>query len=772
MERWLAVRLGLGCVFVLLSAACEQAPGGGPAPSAGQAPAAATLPAAGGAPQQPAGHQRMLALLAEVGKQAEQDNPFLGRALIDRARADLAAISQNEVAKRWFLNMYLGKHELRLGNNEAGVAHYLEANRLIEETADAPLDKWVQTLFETAVAYLRLGETQNCVARHTSDSCIFPIEGQGVHVDQRGSSAAIEYLGRTLAATPSTDLNHVRARWLLNIAYMTVGRYPSGVPAEYLIPPEKFDSDEEFPRFLDIAPKLKLNSFDLAGGAIAEDFNGDGWLDLLTSSMHTAQPLHFFVNLGNGRFAERTAEAGLAGLFGGLNLIQADYDGDGDVDVLVLRGGWMGRYGRHPNSLLRNNGNGTFTDVTFEAGLGEVHYPTQTGAWADYDGDGDLDLYVGNENGKTIRFDDSPQPEWQAPAQLFRNNGDGTFTDVAAQAGVENLRYAKGVVWGDYDGDRDPDIYVSNGGNPNRLYRNNGDGTFTDVAEERGVALPISSFATWFWDPNNDGALDLFVAAYGGPRFPVEVVSVAGRYLGLSFPHDLPRLYIGDGQGGFQDRAVDWGIAEATLPMGANFGDLDNDGFQDFYLGTGYPYYEGLVPNMMYRNRGGTGFADVTTAGGFGHLQKGHGVVFADLDHDGDQDVFGQMGGAYPGDAFGNVLFENPGFGKHWIKVKLVGVRSNRSGVGARIRAEVVEEGKPRSIYCWVGSGGSFGASPLRKEIGLGRAQRIELLEVYWPTSDETQRFVGVAADQLLEITEGRPDYRVLPHARATFGGP
>ena len=127
--------------------------------------------------------------------------------------------------------------------------------------------------------------------------------------------------------------------------------------------------------------------------------------------------------------------------------------------------------------------------------------------------------------------------------------------------------------------------------------------------------------------------------------------------------------------------------------MGANFGDLDNDGWLDFYLGTGYPDYEGLIPNVMYRNRGGTGFADVTTAGGFGHLQKGHGVSFADLDNDGDQDVFEQMGGAYPGDGFADVLFENPGFGNHWIAVKLVGARSNRSAIGARIRVEIVERG-------------------------------------------------------------------------------
>jgi hypothetical protein len=189
-----------------------------------------------------------------------------------------------------------------------------------------------------------------------------------------------------------------------------------------------------------------------------------------------------------------------------------------------------------------------------------------------------------------------------------------------------------------------------------------------------------------------------------------------------------------------------------------------------FSTSISYPYYEGLMPNVMYLNRDGTAFADVTTSGGFGHLQKGHGIAFADLDNDGDQDVYAQMGGMYPGDAFGNALFENPGFGNHWIKVKLVGVRSNRSAIGARIRIDVVEAGERRSIYRHVNSGGSFGANPLRQEIGLGRADEIERVEVYWPTSDETQTFHDVQADRLIEITEGGQTYRELPLPAMSFG--
>ena len=208
------------------------------------------------------------------------------------------------------------------------------------------------------------------------------------------------------------------------------------------------------------------------------------------------------------------------------------------------------------------------------------------------------------------------------------------------------------------------------------------------------------------------------------------------------------------------------------MTMGANFGDLDNDGWLDFYLGTGYPEYEALMPNVMYRNRRGRGFADVSTAGGFAHLQKGHGVVFADFDHDGDQDIFEEMGGAFPGDKAHNVFYENPGFGNHWLTIRLVGVRSNRSANGARIRAEIVEDGSRRSVYKHVNSGGSFGANPLRQMIGLGKATVVETLEVFWPTTGLTQTFTDVAVDRAIQISEESTSYSTLSLRRLTLGRP
>jgi hypothetical protein len=714
-------------------------------------------------PEEPVetGHERMVRQLGNVARKAELLNPNLISEDIPGYLEELAELPENEkLRRRWELNRMLGMEAIRSGR-EAEALEYMNAAYELMDRMHKPLRQRERaaTAFELGVAYMRWGETLNCCKRHTSDSCIFPIQGEGVHVELEGSQQAIYYYTETMRLSRPSSRLYVRARWVLNICYMTLGRWPDDVPDEYLIPPETFESTADFPRFLDIAPELELNSFDHAGGAVVDDFDGDGYLDVLSSSSDTSDQLRFWHNNADGSFTEQTDEANLTGLLGGLNMVDADYDNDGDLDVLVLRGGWWRQRVRHPNSLLRNNGDGTFTDVTFEAGLGEVHYPTQTGDWADYDNDGDVDLYVGNEFGES-----SP-----LPCQLFRNEGDGTFVDVAEEAGVLNGGFCKSVHWGDYNNDRYPDLFASNMGGPNKLYENLGNGAFREVGHRAGVVDPVSSFVSWWWDVDNDGNLDLFSTAYGGKTIEPDVADVALSYLGLPHMAELPHLYKGDGKGHFTNVAEEWGLGRVTLVMGSNFGDVDGDGWTDMYLGTGYPFYEALMPNVMYRNDAGKGFVDVTTAGGFGHLQKGHSVSFADVDEDGDQDVYQQMGGTFPGDAFGNALFENPGFGNHWLKVRCVGTTTNRAAIGVRIRADIVEDGTPRSIYRWVGSGGSFGCNPLRQELGLGRAERVERLEIYWPTSDTTQVFEDVAADQAIEVTEGEEAFEVTTLAPFTF---
>ena len=726
-----------------------------------------------------ASHRKMLQVLKELKERVPDRDPVLGDFRARHLRAELEAVEAGRKkagffpqVTRWRLHFDLGREELQLGNEQRSLEHSDAAFRLLPQVenllrADLP----IRLRFQLGVSHLRVGETRNCCLRANPDSCILPIREGGIHTEPEGSRQAIRYFTQVLEHSASDSIAYLESRWLLNIAHMTLGSYPEGVPRAYLIPPKVFQSDESFPRFPNIAGDLGLDTFNLAGGACADDFNNDGTLDLVVSTWDPAEQMRFFVNNGDGSFLDRTREAGLSGLFGGINLLQADYDNDGYVDLLVLRGGWLGDSDRHPNSLLRNNGDGTFTDVTFLAGLGEVHYPTQTASWADYDNDGDLDLYIGNESTRKGIF--LPQPLGEVeddrlpfPCQLFRNNGDGSFSDVARQAGVTNDRWTKAAIWGDYDGDRYADLYVSNFWEHNRLYRNNRDGTFTDVAGRLDVTGPMASFPAWFWDFDNDGNQDLYVSAY-----MTEVADLAAASLDLPFETELPLLYRGDGEGGFEEVSRQLDLDRPSAPMGSNFGDLDNDGYLDFYLGTGTPDYHDLMPNLMYRSLGGKRFADVSIAGGFAHLQKGHGVIFADFDHDGDQDIFEQMGGSYAGDKYADALYENPGFGNHWIAIQLVGVRSNRSAIGARLRLEVEEQGRARTIFKTVNSGGTFGANPLRQTVGLGRAPKIRRLEVLWPTTGETQVFRDVPADGFIRIVEGEGRYRRLSLPTFVLGG-
>lgn len=694
----------------------------------------------------------MLASLAEIRKDASSTHRYVGDERVHKMRATLKSLpASTPDLQKARLHYLLGDAELKLGDEEEAIASLERARALFTGAKDqvrpeVAAGMLIEIDFSLGVAYLRLGETQNCCLRNTPDSCILPIRGSGIHTNTVGSSKAAAHFERVVRATQPAMEFHQRALWLLHLAHMTLGTFPESVPEDIRLSPNSFQSEQQFPRFLNNSKQRGTDTYGLSGGVIADDFDNDGDLDLLVSRWDPAGQIRYLGNKGDGSFDDQTEAAGLTGIFGGLNLVQADYDNDGRLDALVLRGAWLDEDGHHPNSLLRNITTGAqvrFSDVTFEAGLGEVHYPTQTGAWADFDNDGDLDLYIGNES--------NPKRKSPVPSQLFRNGGDGTFVDIASAAGVTNGRWSKAVVWGDYDADGFADLYVSNFEGENRLYRSNGNGTFTDLAPALGVAGPKQSFPAWFWDYNNDGHLDLYVSAYGA-----EISDLALRAAGHPLRKETAKLYRNDGKGGFQDVSVAAKVDGPSAPMGANFGDLDNDGFLDFYLGTGYTAIFQVMPNVMYHNRGGTEFADVTTPGGFGHLQKGHAVAFADFDNDGDQDVFEQMGGAYLVDTFHDALYENPGFGNKWITLELIGTKSNRSAIGARIRVEVETAEGPRSIYKQVNSGGSFGANPLRSTIGLGQTERIRSIDVQWPRGT-LQKIEGLEMDRVWRITEGKP---------------
>jgi len=246
---------------------------------------------------------------------------------------------------------------------------------------------------------------------------------------------------------------------------------------------------------------------------------------------------------------------------------------------------------------------------------------------------------------------------------------------------------------------------------------------------------------------------------------------VAADYLRIPNPGPKPRIYHNNGNGTFTDVTKACRLDRVLVVMGANFGDLDNDGWLDFYLGTGEPVLSSLMPNRMFRNAGGQFFQDVTTSGGFGHLQKGHAVAWGDIDNDGDQDIFETMGGAYEGDAFQSVLFHNPGHRNHWMTLRLRGTQSNRDAIGARVALQVSDGKENRTIHNVVSSGGSFGASSLQQEIGLGRATAIQKITIQWPLPGKpTQVLTNVPVDCVVEIKEGEAGFRSAGQKQFTLG--
>jgi hypothetical protein len=692
--------------------------------------------------------RRMAERLEKIATEADpMQNPFLNRraAELFRAQFEQAFTNRAQVTPPSAL---VGMHFkyayelLNAGESAKAVEQFtaldgvIKSNRLVLDP-----DKAATFRMNFAMAYLRLGEQENCLSNHTTDSCLMPIRPGGFHKYPRGSQGAVRVLLEHLEKEPK-DL---RAAWLLNLAYMTLGQHPHGVPPKFLIPPRVFASEYDIKRFPDVARGVGLDLNTLAGSVVMDDFDNDRLLDLMISSMGLRDQLRFFRNNGDGTFKERTAEAGLIGEVGGLNMVQADYNNDGHIDVFVLRGAWYEKQGHHPNSLLRNNGNGTFDDVTEQAGLLSFH-PTQTATWFDFNNDGSIDLFIGNETvpGDTNR------------CELFRNNGDGTFTECAAPFGIDALGLIKSVHSGDFNNDGWPDIYLSCRGQPNYLYRNEGPQPksgwrFTNVAPALQVSSPVFSFPSWFFDYDNDGWLDLFSSSYGVNNVAV----IAADYLGLSHGAERARLYRNSGDGTFRDVTKEAGFHRMLLAMAGNFGDLDNDGFLDMYLGTGAPDLTMLIPNRLLRNDGGKRYQDVTTSANVGNIQKGHGIAFGDLDHDGDQDIYTVIGGAYEGDTYFNALYENPGHGNDWLKLKLVGIKSNRAAIGARIKVTVETPSGKRAIHKTVNSGATFGASPLRQEIGLGQATRIEQVEIWWPTSGLRQTVTDLEKNHAYTIREG-----------------
>jgi len=600
-------------------------------------------------------------------------------------------------------------------------------------------------IYAQGVTAMRRGENENCIECRGETSCILPIAKAAVHKNTYGSRLAIKHFSEYLDRFPEDG----EVRWLLNVAHMTLDEHPLSVPMARLVDIEPFTRQEHaIGKFRDIGAYVGLNRLNQAGGAIMDDFDNDGLLDVVISSFDPTQIMGVYHNDGEGHFVDRTSDFGVSNQLGGLNCVQTDFNNDGWKDVLIVRGAWLPSNLAMRPTLLRNDGGKSFTDVTFASGMGEP-LNSIAATWGDYNNDGWLDLFVCCE---------------QQANRLYRNQRDGTFEEVAAKAGVAGGEgfVCKGANWIDFDNDGWPDLFVNHLSRVGaQLYRNQRDGTFENVTKKMGIEGPLNGFSCWAWDFNNDGWQDILATNY------CRSVDACVRGM-IGQPHTEAKssLYLNREGKGFRDVASEMGLGNVYITMGSNFGDVDNDGWLDFYLGTGDPSFGTLVPNRLFRNIKGAKFADITSSSGTGNLQKGHGVAIGDWDRNGTLDLFIEMGGAVNGDKYHNILFQNPGNSNAWICLRLIGTKTNRAAIGARIKIET-DGPEPMTIHRHISSGSSFGANPLEQTIGLGSATKIRTLEIFWPVSGTTQTFHDLDVGQSLEITEFQDV--VQPIARKTI---
>jgi hypothetical protein len=536
------------------------------------------------------------------------------------------------------------------------------------------------------------------------------------------------------------------------------------------------------PQFTDIAAQAGLTQPIIYGGISSKryiietngcglafyDYDNDGWVDVLTLNGSRLEPFakggepttRLYKNNRNGTFTDVTAKAGFTKTGFASGLCIGDFDNDGFDDLFVTYWG--------ANVLYKNNGNGTFSDVTKKARLSFAQFDSKSLRWGsgcsfiDYDRDGDLDLFVANY----LNFDlktamepgQSANCAWKglpvncgpkglpfARNWLYRNNGNGTFTDVSEKSGVGKVseRYSMSVAAADFDEDGWVDLYVAGDSTASIFYRNNGNGTFTDVALENGTAYneagqPQAGMGLGIGDYNNDGRLDIFKT---------------------HFMEDTPVLYSNAGQGLFEDVTLAAGFGRATkfVSWGAGMPDVDNDGWPDIFWVTGnvypevektFPQHPHRSPRQLYRNLGNGRFEDITTISGSGITapHSSRGCAFGDFDNDGDMDVLVMNMNEPP-----SLLRNDLANGNHWLKVKLTGVKSNRTALGARV---VVTFGERKQVQTVLSQTSYYSHDDLRLHFGLGDKTKADRIDVFWPNG-QTDSLKDVKADQVLKIREG-----------------
>jgi len=489
----------------------------------------------------------------------------------------------------------------------------------------------------------------------------------------------------------------------------------------------------------------------VAGGLAIFDYDGDGRPDVYFTNGAALPSLEkespgdwnrLFHNDGGLHFTDVTERAGVRGMGYSMGAAAGDYDNDGHVDLFVA--------GVNRNVLYHNRGDGTFEDVTERAGIKSGVWSVAAG-WFDYDGDGRLDLFVVNyvqwspafdrfcgDPVRQLRVYCHPRYFEGLPNTLYRNRGDGTFEDVSERSGIaRHVGKGMSVAFADYDGDGRVDAYVTNDGVPNFLFRNRGDGTFEETALRAGAALPdrgapVSSMGADFRDYDNDGRPDLATTALAGETF---------------------LLFHNEGRGHFRDATAPSGLAALTARLsgwGVVLADLDNDGWKDLFSANAHvndeiESFEAAryrLSNSVFANRGDGTFADASDVSGVGSgTPRAHrGLAVADLDGDGRLDVVTSALGE-PAELWVN----ETGGGNGWLRVELVGTRSNRDGIGAVVRVGAQADEMTTAV-------GYASSSHAGVHFGLGRAPKVDI-ELTWP-SGIVQRVNGVSANQVLRLTE------------------
>jgi len=538
------------------------------------------------------------------------------------------------------------------------------------------------------------------------------------------------------AAAMAEGIRDGRIQYWTWIAAQKIGGYPAETLPEDRVEMAAGKHPTAL-RYKDVAAEIGLDKTGGGRGIAVLDIDGDGYMDVLILAISGG--ISVYRNNRDGTFRDVSVGSGLDSCVNTWAVAIGDYNNDGLSDVFVTR---LGFFWGNP-ALYRNNGDGTFTNVTKEAGI-DVWTPGFTASWVDYDCDGNLDLFVpGNIGGLFAR----PRPDC-----LYHNNGDGTFTELAEKAGISSRWTTIGACWGDYDNDGYPDLFLSSAIGPPSLYHNNGDGTFTDVSRESGVDIPGLGFVAQFCDYDDDGWLDIVQFVW----CPYDDMIFSLRH-GYGPPGGKPlRIFHNNRNGTFTDVSRDVGITESWGTMSGNAGDLNNDGYLDLALGNGGPQMDRTEPIVVYENSRGR-FNNVTFSAGLPPAGKSHGLNLADLHGDGRLSIMSGSGGMYPGEMLTVSVFRPIELPGNYLNVRLVGTRSNRDAIGARVKLTA----GGRDQHRLAGGGTGFGCLPLEQHFGLGGLTNVDSLEIWWP-SGLKQRIGNLPFNDTIRITEGNDSWESI----------